>query len=98
LHEIGQLKAAIDADDLEEVKRLMTRRPELHRAPLGDGKSPPLTWVASYRVPPSETRLAIARWMIENGSDVHQGGSALVRPRYNESGLRAMMLVPAEYV
>jgi len=71
-HEIGQLKAAIDADDLEEVKRLMTRHPELHRAPLRDGKSPPLTWVAS-RVPPSETRLAMARWMIESGSDIHQG-------------------------
>ena len=74
LHEIGQLKAAIDADDLEAIKRLMTRHPELHRTPLRDGKSPPLTWVASYRVPPSETRLAIARWMIENGSDIHQGG------------------------
>ena len=23
---------------------------------------------------PSEARLAMARWMIENGSDVHQGG------------------------
>jgi hypothetical protein len=69
----GQLKLAIDAEDLEEVKRLMTRHPELHRAPLRDGKSPPLTWVASYRVPPSETRLAMARWMIENGSDIHQG-------------------------
>ena len=72
----GQLKLAIDAEDLEEVKRLMTRHPELHRAPLGDSKSPPLTWVASCRVPPSETRLAMARWMIENGSDIHQGGDA----------------------
>jgi hypothetical protein len=69
----GQLKLAIDAEDLEEVKRLMTRHPELHRAPLRDGKPPPLTWVASCRVPPSETRLAMARWMIENGSDIHQG-------------------------
>jgi hypothetical protein len=72
----GQLKLAIDAEDLKEVKRLMTRHPELHRAPLGRGKSPPLTWVASCRVPPSETRLAMARWMIENGSDIHQGGDA----------------------
>jgi hypothetical protein len=76
LHEIGQLKAAIDAEDLKAVKHLMTRHPEFHRAPLGDGKSPPLTWVASYRVPPSETRLAMARWMIEHGSDIHQGGDA----------------------
>jgi len=73
---VGQLKLAIDADDLEEVKRLMTRHPELHSALLGDGKSPPLTWVASCRVPPSETRLAMARWMIENGSDIHQGNDA----------------------
>ncbi len=72
----GQLKLAIEAEDLEKVKRLMTRHPELHRAPLGASKSPPLTWVASCRVPPSETRLAMARWMIENGSDIHQGGDA----------------------
>ena len=74
---VGQLKLAIDANDLEEVKRLMTRHPELHRAPLGYGKNGPLTWVAECRVPrvpPNETRLAMARWMIENGSDVHTGG------------------------
>ena len=74
---LGQLKQAIDANDLERVKELMTRHPELHRAPLGYGKNGPLTWVAECRVPrvpPGETRLAMARWMIENGSDVHQGG------------------------
>ena len=73
----GQLKLAIDANDLERVKELMTHHPELHRAPLGYGKNGPLTWVAECRVPrvpPGETRLAMARWMIENGSDVHQGG------------------------
>lgn len=56
---------------------MMTRNPELHRAPLGYGENGPLTWVAECRVPwepPSATRLAMARWMIENGSDVHQGG------------------------
>jgi hypothetical protein len=74
LHLVGQLKLAIDADDLEQVKRLMTRHPELHRAPLDSRNNLPLTWVAGCRVPPSETRLAMARWMIENGSDVHQGG------------------------
>jgi hypothetical protein len=72
----GQLKLAIEAEDLEEVKRLMTRHPELHRATLGENKDGPLTSVASCRVPPSETRLAMARWMIENGSDVHQGNEA----------------------
>jgi hypothetical protein len=69
----GQLKLAIDADDLENVKRLMTRHPELHRASLDDRNNLPLTWVASYRVAPSEARLGMARWMVENGSDIHQG-------------------------
>jgi ankyrin repeat protein len=77
LQAVGQLKQAIDSGDLERVKQLMTRNPELHRAPLGYGKNGPLTWVAECRVPreaPSEARLAMAKWMIENGSDVHQGG------------------------
>jgi hypothetical protein len=77
--ELGQLKDAIDANDLKRVKLLMTRNPELHRAPLGYGKCGPLTWVAECRVPykpPTTQRLAIAQWMIEDGSDVHQGGDA----------------------
>src|SRR5580700_3235402 len=77
LEEIGQLKLAIDTNDLEQVKGLMTRNPELHRAPLGYGKNGPLTWVAECRIPweaPGPTRLAMAQWMIEHGSDVHQGG------------------------
>jgi hypothetical protein len=41
-----QLKLAIDAENLAEVKRLMTLNPELHRASLGGGKIPPLTWAA----------------------------------------------------
>lgn len=77
LHEVGELKAAIDTNNFARVKSLMTRNPALHRAPLGYNKNGPLTWVAECRVPwepPSATRLAIARWMIENGSDIHQGG------------------------
>jgi ankyrin repeat protein len=77
LQEVGDLKHAIDTNDFARVRALMTRNPELHRAPLGYGKNGPLTWVAECRVPwepPTENRLAIARWMIENGSDVHQGG------------------------
>ena len=77
LEEIGQLKLAIDANDLEQVKNLMTRDPALHRAPLGYNKNGPLTWVAECRVPweaPGPARLAMAEWMIDNGSDVHQGG------------------------
>jgi ankyrin repeat protein len=75
--EIANLKQAIDANDLDRVKAMMTRNPELHCAPLGYGKDGPLTWVAECRVPwepPVPARLAMAKWMIENGSDVHQGG------------------------
>jgi ankyrin repeat protein len=78
LEEIGQLKLAIDANDLEQVKGLMTRNPALHHAPLGYNKNGPLTWVAECRIPweaPGPTRLAMAQWMIENGSDVRQGGN-----------------------
>jgi ankyrin repeat protein len=75
--EFGQLKQAIDMNDLVRVKDLMTRHQALHRAPLGYGNDGPLTWVAECRVPwepPSAARLAIATWMLEHGSDVHQGG------------------------
>jgi ankyrin repeat protein len=78
LEEIGQLKLAIDSNDFERVRSLMTRNPELHRAPLGYNKNGPLTWVAECRVPweaPSPVRLAMAQWMIENGSDIQQGGN-----------------------
>src|SRR5882724_12612964 len=77
LEELGQLKQAIDTNDLKRVKTLMSSNPTLHRAPLGYGKNGPLTWVAECRVPwgpPAPVRLQIAQWMIENGSDVHQGG------------------------
>src|SRR5213592_4598233 len=33
----GQLKRAIDANDIGRVKTLMTRNPALHQAPLGYG-------------------------------------------------------------
>jgi ankyrin repeat protein len=77
LEEVGELKQAIDTNDPARVKTLMTRNPELHRAPLGYGNNGPLTWVAECRVPwapPAPERLAMAEWMIEHGSDVHQGG------------------------
>ena len=99
LQTAGQLKQAIDANDLERVKELMTRHPELHRAPLGYGKNGPLTWVAECRVPrvpPGETRLAMARWMIENGSDVHQGGDGpLMRAALDDSRIPMMELLVA---
>ena len=77
LEEVGKLKHAIDTNDFGGMRTLMRRNPELHRAPLGYGKNGPLTWVAECRIPwepPGATRLAMAQWMIDNGSDVHQGG------------------------
>jgi hypothetical protein len=74
----GQLKQAIDTNDLARVKNMMTRNPELHRAPLGYGEDGPLTWVAECRVPwerPGPVRLAMAEWMTTHGSDVHQGAT-----------------------
>src|SRR5436190_22148520 len=38
LEEIGQLKQAIDTNDLDRVTTMMTRNPTLHSAPLGYGK------------------------------------------------------------
>jgi len=92
--EVAELKQAIDGNDLERVKALMTRNPSLHRAPLGYGKNGPLTWVAECRVPwepPTAARLATAQWMIDNGSDVHQGGDGpLMRAALN--GYRIPMM------
>src|SRR6478736_3675494 len=87
LEEVGALKKAIDDNDVARVREMMTRNPALHRAPLGYGKNGPLTWAAECRVPwepPGPARLAIAKWMIENGSEVHQGGDApLMRAALN---------------
>jgi ankyrin repeat protein len=94
LDEIGQLEQAIDANDTAGVTAMMTRNPALHRAPLGYGNDGPLTWVAECRVPwepPSPARLAMATWMIEHGSDVHQGGDGpLMRAALN--GYRIPMM------
>jgi len=92
--EIGQLKQAIDSNDIARVKTLMTRNPALHSAPLGYGEDGPLTWVAECRVPwepPGAARLAMAEWMIAHGSDVHQGGDGpLMRAALN--GYRIPMM------
>jgi ankyrin repeat protein len=94
LEEIGQLKQAIDTNDIVRVKTMMTRNPRLHSAPLGYGKDGPLTWVAECRVPweaPSPVRLAMAEWMLAHGSDVHQGGDGpLMRAALN--GYRIPMM------
>ncbi|HLK65816.1 MAG TPA: ankyrin repeat domain-containing protein [Bryobacteraceae bacterium] len=97
LNDTGQLKHAIDTNDFEQVKHLMIRSPELHRAPLGYGKNGPLTWVAECRIPwgpPAPERLAMARWMIENGSDIHQGGDGpLMRAALNSDRIAMMELL-----
>ncbi len=73
------LTEAIDQNNLARVQFLMLQDPALHRAPVGYGNDGPLTWVAECRVPPEapdETRLSMAQWMIQNGSDIHRGGDA----------------------
>ena len=95
--EIGQLKQAIDANDVDRVKTMMTRNPALHGAPLGYGNDGPLTWVAECRIPwesPSPSRLAMAEWMLAHGSDVHQGGDGpLMRAALNGHRIPMMELL-----
>ena len=97
--EIDRLKHAIDTNDLPLIRSLMLANPALHRAPLGYAKNGPLTWVAECRVPwepPSTTRLAIARWMLENGSDIHQGGDGpLMRAALNRDRIPMLELLLA---
>jgi ankyrin repeat protein len=73
LEELAQLKDAINRNDITGVQNLMTRNPDLHKARIGYGKDGPLTFAAECGEP-TESRLSIVKWMIENGSDVHQGG------------------------
>lgn len=95
--EVGRLKQAIDTNDVERVKTMMLQNPELHRAPLGYNKNGPLTWVAECRVPwepPSQSRLAMAEWMIDHGSDVHQGGDGpLMRAALRDDRIPMMELL-----
>jgi len=99
LQETGQLKRAIDDEDLPRVIELMTKNPALHRAPLGYNQNGPLTWVAECRTvkgPPGQTRLDITRWMIEHGSDIHQGGDGpLMRASLNNDRITMMELLVA---
>lgn len=98
LAEAGALKLAIDRNDLEKVKALMTRNPRLHNAPLGYNKNGPLTWVAECRGKTAAlpVRLEMARWMIANGSDVHQGGDGpLMRAALSDGRIPMMELLVA---
>ena len=95
--EIAELERAIDTNDIDRVKMMMTRNPALHSAPMGYGNDGPLTWVAECRVPweaPRPERLAMAVWMIEHGSDLHQGGDApLMRAALNQYRIPMMELL-----
>jgi ankyrin repeat protein len=97
--ETGQLKQAIDTNDIARVKTMMTRNPALHSAPLGYAEDGPLTWVAECRVPweqPGPVRLAMAEWMITHGSDVHQGGDGpLMRAALNDYRIPMLELLVA---
>jgi ankyrin repeat protein len=99
LQETGQLKEAIDAEDLQRVIEMMTKNPALHRAPLGYNKNGPLTWVAECRTvkgSPSQVRLDMARWMIKHGSDIHQGGDGpLMRASMNDRRIPMVELLVA---
>jgi ankyrin repeat protein len=96
-HDVTDLKQAIDGNDLDRVKLLMTRNPALHRAPMGYGNNGPLTWVAECRVPwepPTPVRVAMAQWMIDNGSDVHQGSDGpLMRAALRDDRIPMMELL-----
>ncbi len=72
------LKQAINLDDLAEVRHLLSKHPELKHAPIGYGGDGPLTWAAECRGigGASKARLDIAEWLINNGSDIHEGGDA----------------------
>ena len=92
----GKLKQAIDRDDLDEVRALLSRHPELRTAPIGYGGDGPLTWAAECRGMgrPSQARLDIAEWLISSGADVHEGGDApLMRASLNGSRTSMMDLL-----
>jgi ankyrin repeat protein len=96
LAEVGQLKDAITANELDRVAAMMSRNPKLHQAPIGYGQNGPLTWAAECRgVPCNPERLDIARWMLENGSDVHQGGPPLMRAALADERVPMMELLVA---
>ncbi len=92
----GKLKQAIDRDDLDEVRALLSRHPELRTAPIGYGGGGPLTWAAECRGMghPSQARLGIVEWLISSGLDVHEGGDApLMRASLNGSRTSMMDLL-----
>jgi ankyrin repeat protein len=95
LEAAGQLRHAIRAEDLDRVKALLTANPGLHRGPREDGDDGPLSWAAECRgcKTPSPARLAIAQWLIDHGSDVHQGGDGpLCRAAYGSVPMMELLV------
>ena len=89
LDRAGQLKIAIDDNDVAGVVRLMTADPELHRTPVMAKGDLPLTYVTRCLMPRAwphlsprqrealvEARFEIAEWMLAHGSDIHQSTDA----------------------
>lgn len=70
--EVELLRERLAANDVAGVAGLMQANPALHRAPLGYCGDGPLTYVAER----GEEWVGMAKWLVENGSDVHQGGDA----------------------
>jgi hypothetical protein len=62
LEEIGQLKRAIDNDDIDRIRTLMIGNPTLHHAPLGYANNGPLTWVAECRIQGNHPRPYDSPW------------------------------------
>lgn len=94
----GRLRQAIARDDLPAVAQLLRRDPALLQAPIGYGGLGALTWAAECRGgrggPPSPQRLAIARLLIAQGADVHEGGDApLMRAALRAERLPMMALL-----
>lgn len=73
----AKLKDAITQNDLPGVQALFAAYPELRKAPIGRGGGP-LTWAAECRGKdtPSQARLDLVRWLIDDGADIHEGGDA----------------------
>jgi Ankyrin repeats (3 copies)/Ankyrin repeats (many copies) len=91
----AKLKDAITQNDLHAVQALFAAYPALRNALIGRGGGP-LTWAAECRGPdaPSQARLDLVRWLIEDGADVHEGGDApLMRAALRGSRIPMMDLL-----
>jgi len=75
--DIEAFRQALDRSDLAAVQSMLGRVQALLTAPVGYGGCGPLTRVAECRgTSPTPERLALARWLIGQGADIHEGGDA----------------------